>query len=307
MTDPLELEESELFGIEEDEEQEHIDMLLSKSSKSLAIDIIDDDASSDGDETGILDFDDIGSTDSAVPTPTAPEEVIPKHMFEMGTSVGNFSEVGSLKRVNSALGSNGLTASLRPSMGSEGDLILGASAPTKAHFSFGMVQPRLSTPAPGDDLSNHHKAATAATCCGGGGGYLGTSMPIRIPMMHRRGLADKFRPCKEGRAATFVPPHLLEYGVEANICGTGSLALSPTAAMAREKLMARNNILRSTGFIEVQSFAAPVGEVIDAVKESILPPAAAAGTGLPAPPTGGIEIKKRMKPTSSLTALLGSK
>jgi hypothetical protein len=303
MTDPLELEESELFGIEEDEGQEHIDILLSKSSKSLVFDVIDN-ASSDGDETGILEFDDIGSTDSAVPTPTAPEEIVPKHTLEMGTSIGNLSEVGSLKRFNSGLGAGSLTASLRPSMGSEGDLILGASAPTKANFSYGIIPPRSFTPVSGDDLSNHHIAATAAAAAAGGGGYLGTSMPIRIPMMHRRGLADKFRPSLEGRAATFVPPHLLEYGVEANTHGTGSLALSPTAAMAREKLMARNNILRSTGFIEVKSFAAPVGEVIDAVKESILPPAAK--TGLPAPPTGGIEIKKRMKPTSSLTALLGT-
>ncbi|KAG7668387.1 hypothetical protein NADE_008486 [Nannochloris sp. 'desiccata'] len=302
MTDPLELEESELFGIEEDEEQEHIDILLSKSSKSLVVDTIDDAASSEDDETGILDFDDIGSTDSAVPTPTAPEEIIPKHTLEMGTSIGNLSEVGSLKRFNSGLSTGGLTASLRPSMGSEGDLILGASAPTKAHFSYKNLPPRSFTPGPGDDLSNHHNAATAAAAAAGG--YLGTSMPIRIPMMHRRGLADKARPSLEGRAATFVPPHLLEYGVEANLHGTGSLALSPTASMARDKLMARNNILRSTGFIEVQSFAAPVGEIIDAVKESILP--STAESGLTAPPTGGIEIKKRMKPTSSLTALLGT-
>jgi hypothetical protein len=116
-------------------------------------------------------------------------------------------------------------------------------------------------------------------------------------MMQRRGLAEKGRPSFEGRAATFVPPHLLEHGVEATTRGTGSLALSPTAAMAREKLMARNNILRSTGFIEVQSFAAPVGEVLDAVKETILPPVTT---------TTGIEIKKKMKPTSSLTALLGT-
>jgi hypothetical protein len=304
MMDPLELEESELFGVEEEQEDEQdIDILLSKSSKSLAAQdgqINDDDDDTAGsesdDETGILDFDDIGSTASAVPTPTAAEEVLnAKHTPDLfGTSVGGLSEVGSLKRFNSGgLAMGGLTASLRPSMGSEGDLILGASAPTKAQFSMPIPPPRSFTPGPGDDLTSHQNAANAVAASAGG--YLGTSMPIRIPMMHRRGLADKNRASLEGRAATFVPPHLLEHGVEANIRGTGSLALSPTAAMARDKLMARNNILRSTGFIEVQSFAAPVGEVLDAVKDSILP---AVG--------GPIEIKKRMKPTSSLSALLGT-
>jgi hypothetical protein len=305
MTDPLELEESELFDVEEEEFEEHIDVLLAKSSKSLVAqedDHIDETASSDDDETGILDFDDIGSTASAVPTPTAPEEILPKHIFEMGTSAGGLSEIGSLKRFNSGLSVGGLSASLRPSMGSEGDLILGASAPTKAQFSLTIPPPRSFTPGPGDDLSSHHNAATAAAVAAAAGGYLGTSMPIRIPMMHRRGLADSSRPSLEGRAATFVPPHLLDVGMEGTTRGTGSLALSPTAAMAREKLMARNNILRSTGFIEVQSFAAPVGEVIDAVKESTFAPTRATLGAAPA----AVEIKKRMKPTSSLTALFGT-
>lgn len=96
----------------------------------------------------------------------------------------------------------------------------------------------------------------------------------------------------EGRAATFVPPHLLEVQTDVKAVHASSLASSPSAAIRREKLIARNAILRSTGFIEVQRFA-PVGEVIDAVKESILPHTDA-----------GLAIPKRMKQTSSLTAML---
>ena len=40
----------------------------------------------------------------------------------------------------------------------------------------------------------------------------------------------------------------------------GGLGLSPTTAAKRERLLARNAILRSTGFIEVQHSAAVIGE-----------------------------------------------
>jgi len=66
--------------------------------------------------------------------------------------------------------------------------------------------------------------------------------------------------------------------------------LSPSAAEKRERLLARNAILRSTGFIEVQSFAAPVGEVIDTLKESVMPKV----------------NHPRQTAQSSLTALLGT-
>jgi hypothetical protein len=124
-------------------------------------------------------------------------------------------------------------------------------------------------------------------------GYLGTSMPIRIPMLHRRGLAGS--PASfEGQTAPFVPPHLLDANADAAMTGRGvePLNLSPTAAVKREKLMARNAILRSTGFIEVQPFAAPMGEVIDVVKESVMP-------------KSGMPQKRMAGSTSSLTAALG--
>lgn len=123
-------------------------------------------------------------------------------------------------------------------------------------------------------------------------------MPIRIPLMQRRGLSGS-PTMVEGRRVGFVPPHLIDSGAIGTESLKGgvasSLGLSPTAAVKREKLIARNNILRSTGFIEVQQFAAPMGEVIDSVKESMMP-----GTR---PPIG---TQRRPTGASSLTALLGT-
>ena len=119
-------------------------------------------------------------------------------------------------------------------------------------------------------------------------------MPIRIPMMQRRELSGTTPASIEGKAVTFVPPHLLEVTADVASIRAGSLATSPSAAIRREKLIARNAILRSTGFIEAQKFTEPVGEVIDAVTESLAPNG-----------QGPMAIPKRLKQTSSLTAMLG--
>jgi hypothetical protein len=73
--------------------------------------------------------------------------------------------------------------------------------------------------------------------------------------------------------------------------------------------MARNAILRSTGFIEVRSVTAPSGEIFDAVKESVL--AKEEQESVRAVPTSTISIPRTTsepakKMASSLTALLGS-
>ena len=89
----------------------------------------------------------------------------------------------------------------------------------------------------------------------------GTSMPISIPLLQRRSSALDLRAEEaRGHATTFVPPHMLHRQGSGEAAGLGvpqaSLGLSPSAAAKREKLLARNAILRSTGFIEVQT--APV-------------------------------------------------
>lgn len=99
-------------------------------------------------------------------------------------------------------------------------------------------------------------------------------MPISIPMMQRRPSGADLAGDASGGGASgarggttgdFVPPHVL-YRQESEVAsgsvmGLGAEAsmggLSPTTAAKREKLLARNAILRSTGFIEVQH-SAPV-------------------------------------------------
>lgn len=97
-------------------------------------------------------------------------------------------------------------------------------------------------------------------------------MPISIPMMQRRKSAADLGATEAAAAvrgaSTFVPPHMLPRGddeeggqppMEAGV--SLGLGLSPSAGGKREKLLARNAILRSTGFIEVQQpVAAVIGE-----------------------------------------------
>lgn len=128
-------------------------------------------------------------------------------------------------------------------------------------------------------------------------------MPIRIPLMHRRGLADG-SPASGGKPGQgFVPPHLLDLHADATTDTVlQSLKDSPSQAVKREKLKARNAILRSTGFIEVQSFAPPgVGEVLDVFRDGALAPAGGA-LGVSRPLT----FQRRPTAPSRLTALLSS-
>lgn len=123
---------------------------------------------------------------------------------------------------------------------------------------------------------------------------LGTSMPIRIPMLQRRSMSATSPASIETKHKPFVPPHLLEEADETTSLGSNSPALallSPSAAIKREKLMARNAILRSTGFIEVQPFVAPVGETIDVLKESAMPK---------------VPMRRGKASTSSLSLALGT-
>lgn len=84
---------------------------------------------------------------------------------------------------------------------------------------------------------------------------LGTSAPIAIPNMSAwRGPADKAAGGRAGdMAGTFIPPHQLSRQDDFTFSFTGA---SPSATLKRERLRARNAILRSTGFLEPQAGAA---------------------------------------------------
>jgi len=128
-------------------------------------------------------------------------------------------------------------------------------------------------------------------------------MPIRIPVMHRRGLADGSPASGDKNSRGFVPPHLLDLHADATTDAVLlSLKDSPSQAVKREKLKARNAILRSTGFIEVQSFApVGVGSALDATKEGAI--GSVSGVrGVSRPLT----FERRPTAHSRLTALLSS-
>lgn len=218
-----------------------------------------------------------------------PDQHIALRAGELGTSLGGTSLIGSLKSFYPhSLGARRTS--------SESNLLLAASVPSRRQTPLAMPVTRSTSNIPATD----HEA----------GYYLGTSMPISIPhLQQHRGLSGT-SPLFDGKKsnAAFIPPHLLESAIN-NVLGkdteedillesSQSLNLSPSAAVKREKLMARNAILRSTGFIEVSGFAAPaVGEVIDVVKESTL----ASG----AHDAGAVPIR-RPTATSSLTTMLGT-
>lgn len=131
---------------------------------------------------------------------------------------------------------------------------------------------------------------------------MGTSAPIRIPKSHRTAIAHGSPGARKGFGADFVPPHLLEDQRK-----DASDLFSPSS-VRKEKLFARNAILRSTGFIEIQQFTAPTGEIIDAVKESAMPednlsPLHSEPIRMPAFEQNEFVAKPM---ASSLTALLGT-
>mmetsp|Transcript_13218 Transcript_13218/g.40067 ORF Transcript_13218/g.40067 Transcript_13218/m.40067 type:complete len:285 (-) Transcript_13218:1082-1936(-) len=102
---------------------------------------------------------------------------------------------------------------------------------------------------------------------------LGSSVPIAIPMAQRgEPQRDPDSPLVHGsmRAATFVPPHLLDHqpggfhAVSNSVHGT-----SPAASLKRERLVSRNAILRRTGFLE-DSRGVAFLETMDPIRESAM-------------------------------------
>ena len=156
---------------------------------------------------------------------------------------------------------------------------------------------------------------------------LGTSMPITIPMLQRRGSGPVFAGDDPAGPATFVPPHLIQRSGEGGASGAAGLAASqpgasPSNEAKRERLRARNAILRKTGFIEVQPPVAPALELLEPVKVAVLLAAdgeasnQSADTALGSVPVpgavaaiapGGLaaSLERRVQ-ASSLTALLGT-
>lgn len=77
---------------------------------------------------------------------------------------------------------------------------------------------------------------------------MGTSAPINIPNMSRWRPGDRPGGAEAREAAaTFIPPHQLSKQDDFLFSFTGA---SPAGGLKRERLRARNAILRSTGFIE---------------------------------------------------------
>lgn len=141
-------------------------------------------------------------------------------------------------------------------------------------------------------------------------------MPISIPMLHRRSSAADLMGAADLAArigaSTFVPPHMV-HRQESEEAGTLTsdlmgpslgLGLSPSAHTKREKLMARNAILRSTGFLEVQhTSTAVLGEVMDPVKDQLLRGALGSAMAVPVAVPG---LSGRSAPRSGLTQMLGT-
>lgn len=85
---------------------------------------------------------------------------------------------------------------------------------------------------------------------------LGTSAPIAIPAMMGRWRSDAADGRPGEAASTFIPPHQLSKQDDFMFSLTGA---SPSATLKRERLRARNAILRSTGFLEPQAGAGGAG------------------------------------------------
>jgi hypothetical protein len=78
----------------------------------------------------------------------------------------------------------------------------------------------------------------------------GTSAPIAIPNMGtwRAGADGKGSGKQQDAASTFIPPHQLSRQEDFTFSFNGA---SPSATLKRERLRARNAILRSTGALPV--------------------------------------------------------
>lgn len=160
------------------------------------------------------------------------------------------SHVGSLKTFGSGKG--------KRLLGSDGDLA--ASMPVGS-------RPMRAA---------RRQAAEPAAASSYGGFGVG-SMPITIPMLQRRASGPSFTgPDEPTGPVAFVPPHLIQR-TESGENDTVSLLAasqhggSPSNDPKRERLRARNAILRQTGFIEVQqALIAPALEIMEPVKASII-------------------------------------
>jgi hypothetical protein len=317
---PLELEESQLFGEEDDVEEAPLDMSCRGGSAydaGAAAAAFSDDASASDDDGIVLEsecsssdedaeqdlVDRLRSLQSSLEHTSAPLRDGP-----LGTS--HSSHVGSLKSFGS-----GLAAAVAASSSSSG--LDGFAAYHRSSKRLFGSSPNLAASVP---AHLHNSSGTAPMYAGGrrrvapapdkSAAALGTSMPISIPLMQRRGSGKDLAGDSGGRSDLFVPPHMLsrqegeeseqaELGPAASV---GGLGLSPTTAAKRERLLTRNAILRSTGFIEVQHSAAVLGEVLDPVKDQLLSSLANAVTSAPvATPGSG-----RAPPRSSLSQLLGT-
>ncbi|PNH03723.1 hypothetical protein TSOC_010238 [Tetrabaena socialis] len=78
---------------------------------------------------------------------------------------------------------------------------------------------------------------------------MGSSVPVSIPHMGRWKKSDAApdSPTTQFAPATFVPPHQLSQVNDFMFSFTGD---SPSVAIKRDRLRARNAILKSTGFLE---------------------------------------------------------
>lgn len=103
---------------------------------------------------------------------------------------------------------------------------------------------------------------------------LGSSVPIAIPMAHREvgACEGDSSPRKDARATTFVPPHLLEQvaGRRASSTSMSLHGTSPAASLKRVRLVNRNNVLRSIGFLEEKNGGASgITDLMDPIREGI--------------------------------------
>ncbi|KAG2485240.1 hypothetical protein HYH03_016026 [Edaphochlamys debaryana] len=104
----------------------------------------------------------------------------------------------------------------------------------------------------------HHRQIAASMPTHSGHVRMGSSVPVSIPHMGRWKKADQTPdsptgPAVQFAAATFVPPHQFSQVNDFTFSFTGD---SPSVAIKRERLRARNAILKSTGFLEPGAAAA---------------------------------------------------
>lgn len=137
---------------------------------------------------------------------------------------------------------------------------------------------------------------------------LGTSMPISIPLMPRPGTGAAG--AARGDGPRFVPPHLLtDTGEQPDLVQLLSTSHLTPANPRRDRLTARNAIMRATGFLEPKAGAPEGGPDDDLASLATAP----AGFFTAEPLDEYEEVGRSFvapvplpRPASSLTALLGT-